>query len=198
MIKRKLLVCALASAALSASYAEESELSYTFVGIAYQTGEIIDEDFGGFGIGGSAAINDSIFVLGQYSSLTSDDEFFNGVGTDDIEATQFNFGVGFHTPIASNVDFVASLSYADAEFESSGLGVSEDGNGYLVSAGVRGKPTDVLEFGVSINYADIEDEGETGFGVLARFFAAPKISLGLAYGSADDVDTVSFDVRFDI
>ena len=196
MFKGKLLVCALASAALSTSYAEESELSYTFVGIAYQTGEIVDEDFGGFGIGGSAAINDSIFVLGQYSSLTSEDEFFYGFGTDGIEVTQFNFGVGFHTPIASNVDFVASLSYAYAEAKFAGL--SEDGNGYIVSAGVRGKPTDVLEFGASINYADIEDEGETGFGVSARFFAAPQISLGLAYGSSDDVDTVSFDVRLDI
>jgi hypothetical protein len=196
MFKRKLLIGALASVAACSSFAEDSDLSYTYVGVAYQTGEIVDEDFAGFGIGGSAAINDSIFVLGQYSSLISDDEFDVGFGAGDIEVTQFNFGIGFHTPMANNVDFVASLSYVDAEIEY--LGVTVDGNGYLLSLGVRGKPTDVLELSAAINYADIEDEGEAGYGVSARFFAAPKISIGLGYGSADDVDTISLDLRFDI
>lgn len=196
MFIKKLLIGALASSAACVVFAEDSNISYTYVGLAYQTGEVLDEDFSGFGIGGSTALSDAVFLIGQYSSLTSNDEYDVGFGYDDIEATQFNLGIGFHTPIEANVDFVAALSYADAEVEY--LGLTEDGNGYLVNAGVRAKPTDALEFGASINYADIEDEGETGYSLSARFFAVPKVSIGLGYGSADDVDTVSLDVRFDI
>jgi len=82
------------------------------------------------------------------------------------------------------------------EFEHPGL--RADGNGYVASAGVRGKPTDLLEFNAAVNYANIEDEGEAGYSFGARFFVAPKASFGATYGSADDVDTIGFDVRFDI
>lgn len=195
MFKEKLLIGTFASIVACSAIAEESKLSYSYVGLAYQTGEVLDEDFSGFGIGGSAALNESIFLIGNYSSLSSDDEFDLGAGPDDIDVTQFSFGVGFHTPINESIDFVAAIAYADAEVETSGF--SEDGNGYVVNAGVRGKPTDVLEFGASINYADIEDEGETGYSVSARYFVMPASSLGISYGSADDVDTVAFDFRFD-
>lgn len=198
MFNKRIMIGALASVAAFSSFAEEGGVSYTYVGIAYQTGDIVDEDFSGFGVGGSAAITDSVFVLAQYSSLTSDDEFdaVFGLGADEIDVTQFNFGIGFHTPITSDTDFFAAISYADVEAEYRGR--TADGNGYLVNAGVRTKPTDVLEFGASINYADIENETETGYSLSARFFTAPKVSIGLGYGSTDDVDIVSFDLRFDI
>ena len=196
MFKKKILISVLAGSTACLSFAKDNGLTYTYVGVGHLIGEVFDVDFAGFGISGSAAINASIFVIGQYSSLTSDDEFDLGFGADDIEVTQINFGLGFHTPIATNVDLVASLSYVDVKIES--FGITEDGNGYLVNAGVRGKPTDVLEFGASINYADIEDEGETSYGISARYFAAPQTSLGLGYESADDVDTISFDLRVDI
>lgn len=196
MFNKKLIIGALASVAACSSFAEGSGLSYTYIGLAYQTVEIDDEDGDGYAIAGSVAINDSVFLLGQYSLTASDDEFTDGTVIDDIELTQFSFGIGVHEPISTKTDFVASLSYVDAEVDFANQ--SADGNGYQVSAGVRAKPSDILEFGASINYADIEDEGEVGYSLSARIFAAPKISFGLGYGSADDVDAVSLDVRFDL
>ena len=196
MFTKQLIIGAIATTAAFNSYAEDSDLSYTYVGLAYQTGEVLNEDFSGFGVSGSAALNESIFVIGNYNRMTSDDKYNVGFGSDDIEVTQFDLGLGFHTPVAKNIDFVASLSYADAEIKY--FGNKADGNGYLLNAGIRAKPTEMLEFGAAINYADIEDDGETGYSLSARYFAAPTLSIGLGYGSADDIDTLSLDVRFDL
>lgn len=159
------------------------------------TGDIADVDFSGFGVYGSYALNDSFFVIGDYTSISSDDSFDFGFGVDDIEATQINVGFGFHTPISDATDFVATLSYADAEVEFFDL--TEDGNGYIMSAGVRAKPTQEIELQAFLNYADIEDGSETGYLLGARYFTMPTLSLGLNYGSSDDFDSFSFDVRFD-
>jgi hypothetical protein len=106
------------------------------------------------------------------------------------------WGVGFHTPINATVDFVSTLSFADAEIEFADE--SEDGNGYILAAGVRALPSDVLELSAFIDYADIEDGSETGYSLGARYFATPDVSLGLGYGSSDDFDAITFDVRFDM
>ena len=195
MIKKTLIVGALSSIVSLSALAADSPLSYSNAGIGYMTGDIADVDFSGFGVYGSYALNDSFFVIGDYTSISSDDSFDFGFGVDDIEATQINVGFGFHTPISDATDFVATLSYADAEVEFFDL--TEDGNGYIMSAGVRAKPTQEIELQAFLNYADIEDGSETGYLLGARYFTMPTLSLGLNYGSSDDFDSFSFDVRFD-
>jgi len=196
MFKKALIIGAISSIASFSVTAEEAALSYTHAGIGYETGDIADIDFSGFGIYGSKALNESFFLTGSYLSIESDDQFTDGPVTDDIEATGFNFGVGFHTPINSTVDFVSTLSYSDVEAEFADE--SEDGNGYILAAGVRALPSDVLELSAFIDYADIEDSSETGYSLGARYFTTPDISLGLGYGSSDDFDAITFDVRFDM
>lgn len=196
MFNKKLVVGVLASVASCFSFAEDSGLSYTHIGLSYQSVELLEEDGDGFAISGSMAINDSYFLLGQYSSAASDDEFTDGTVTDELELTTLGFGIGYHTAIATNTDFVTSLLFVDAEAEFAGA--SADGDGILIAAGVRAKPTKTLELGAAINYADIENESEVGYSLSARVFPAPTFSLGLGLGSADDVDTVSLDVRFDL
>ena len=216
MIKKTLIVGALSSIVSWSALAADSPLSYSHAGVGYMTGDIADVDFSGFGIYGSHALNDSFFVIGGYTSISSDDKFVIesgsgeiesgpgeiesgpgeiGSGSDDIEATQFSIGLGFHTPISDAIDFVATLSYADAEVEF--FDFTEDGNGYILSAGVRAKPTQEIELQAFLNYADIEDGSETGYLLGARYFTMPTLSLGLNYGSSDDFDSFSFDVRFD-
>lgn len=196
MFNKKLIIGALVSVAACSSFAEGNGLSYTYIGLGYQTGEIFDEDGDGYAVAGSVAINDSVFLLGQYSLIVSDDEFTIGAVIDEIELTQFSFGIGVHEPISTKTDFVASLSYVDAEVDFADQSVN--GSGYQVSAGVRAKPSDILEFGASIDYAAIQDEGEVGYSLSARVFTAPKLSIGLGYVSTDYVDAVSLDVRFDL
>ena len=195
MIKKTLIVGALSYIVSWSALSADSPLSYNHAGVGYMTGDIADVDFSGFGVYGSYALNDSFFVIGDYTSISSDDSFDFGFGVDDIEATQINVGFGFHTPISDATDFVATLSYADAEVEFFDL--TEDGNGYIMSAGVRAKPTQEIELQALLNYADIEDGSETGYLLGARYFTMPTLSLGLKYGSSDDFDSFSFDVRFD-
>jgi len=196
MFKKALIIGAISSIASFSLTAEEAALSYTYVGVGYETGDIADIDTSGFGIYGSKALNDSFFLIGSYLSIESDDQFTDGFVTDDIEATGFNIGIGFHTPINPTVDFVSTLSYSDVEVEFADE--SEDGNGYIIAAGVRAMPSDVLELSAFIDYADIEDGSETGYSFAARYFTTPDISLGLGYGSSDDFDAITFDIRFDI
>jgi hypothetical protein len=196
MFKKSLVIGVISSIASFSLAAEETSLSYTHAGIGYETGDIADIDFSGFGLYGSKALNDSFFLIASYLSIESDDQFTLGFATDDIEATGFNFGIGFHTPINSTVDFVSTLSYSDVELEFAGD--SEDGNGYVLAAGVRALPSDVLELSAFIDYADIEDGSETGYSLGARYFTTPDISLDLGYGSSDDFDAITFDVRFDL
>jgi len=196
MFKKALVIGVISSIASFSLTAEESALSYTYAGIGYETGDIADIDFSGFGIYGSKALNESFFITGSYLSIESDDQFIDGFVTDEIEATGFNLGIGFHTPINSTVDFVSTLSYADAEVEFADD--SEDGNGYILAAGVRALPSDVLELSAFIDYADVDGGSETGYSLGARYFTTPDISLGLGYGSSDDFDAITFDVRFDL
>ncbi|EAS46030.1 Outer membrane protein, porin family protein [gamma proteobacterium HTCC2207] len=196
MFKKALIIGAISSIASFSLTAEEAALSYTYVGVGYETGDIADIDTSGFGIYGSKALNDSFFLVGSYLSIESDDQFTDGFVTDDIEATGFNIGIGFHTPINPTVDFVSTLSYSDVEVEFADE--SEDGNGYIIAAGVRAMPSDVLELSAFIDYADIEDGSETGYSFAARYFTTPDISLGLGYGSSDDFDAITFDIRFDL
>jgi len=196
MFKKALIIGAISSIASFSLTAEEAALSYTYVGVGYETGDIADIDTSGFSIYGSKALNDSFFLEGSYLSIESDDQFTDGFVTDDIEATGFNIGIGFHTPINPTVDFVSTLSYSDVEVEFADE--SEDGNGYIIAAGVRAMPSDVLELSAFIDYADIEDGSETGYSFAARYFTTPDISLGLGYGSSDDFDAITFDIRFDL
>lgn len=196
MFKKALVLSAITSIASFSVMADESPLSYTYAGVGYMDGDIADVDFTGFSIYGSSAITDNLFLLGGYSDIESNDKFLVGSTADEIGAKAFTFGIGFHTPISPTVDFVSSLSYADAEVESADL--SEDGNGYVLAAGVRGMPTEVLELGAFIDYADIEDGSETGYELSARYFTTQDISVGLAFGSSDDFDALSLDIRFDL
>lgn len=189
MLRTKIAPLALTSLIAVSASAAESGMSYTYASLGYLQGEALDEDFSGFDGNVRIALNDSFFLAGSYTLLESDDKFFG----DEIDVTQYTLGAGFHTPIAENIDFVTSLSYAYFEAETSGF--EADGDGYLVSAGVRAMPTEILELSASLNYADIEDDGEFGYGLGARLFTTPILSFGLSYESADDVDTLGIDAR---
>lgn len=175
--------------ALSAA-ASENDLSYNYATLGYVQGEVVDEDFSGYQADVSVGVSKNFFLTGNYSLLESDDKFFG----DEIDATLYTLGAGYHTPIMESVDFVTSLSYSYAEVETSGF--KEDGDGYLLEAGVRAMPTKILELAASINYEEIDDDGDTGFSLGARVFAAPKVSIGLSYDYVEDVDVFGVDARF--
>lgn len=196
MLNKNLFIGALAFFAAATCHAEDTGLSYTYVDLTYQQGDSDGFDLSGYRVGGSAAISDSFFLSGEYRLLVSDDELQIGPFSDDIELTQYHIGVGFHLPIVTNTDFVTSLFYS--RYETEFLTFGDDSDGLLATAGVRSKPADIVELGLSVNYSRTHGESETEHEVSARFFVIPKISIGLSYGATDHIDTTLVDVRFDI
>lgn len=185
-----------ASALLAAAPAAAFEMSYDTFSIGYEQVEIADIDFSGFSFAGTAALNERIFVLGAYTTVESDDEYGSiFAGFDTVDANVKQLGIGAHSPVSDNVDFVASISYVEEELESTVA--SADGDGYSLSAGIRARPTRMTELSAAVTRSEIEDEGDTGYAVGGRIFVSPAASIGLAFSSADDVDGTTVSVRFD-
>ena len=93
--------------------------------------DIVDVDGDGFGVGGSFEVGESMFVTAGYS--TADFDF-------DIDLDQLSFGLGVHTPIGDNVDFVGTVSYVSVE--ASAFGFSEDDERGAARASLDGHRAD--------------------------------------------------------
>ncbi|MCI0517108.1 MAG: hypothetical protein L0Y45_04665, partial [Woeseiaceae bacterium] len=107
-----LLLMGMSAGAMAQGAANSSGLNYTYAEIGY--GQVNfdspDIDGDGFSIGGSFALTDQFHLFGGYA--TTDLDF-------DVDATNFDLGFGFNTPLADNIDVVATLSYVYVELEAS-------------------------------------------------------------------------------
>ena len=93
MFNKKPLIGALVSIVSSTSFANDSEISYTYGNLEYNRVSIPapdfrNIDFDGINLSGSAAINESIFVLGRYTLLELDEEDEDGFTFNDLESSQ--------------------------------------------------------------------------------------------------------------
>lgn len=191
---KQILVTVLTFMICTAAWADVSPFSYSYLNVGYFNAEVLDEDFAGLGVSGSIEVGENFYLLASYGQLDSDDDYDLGLGPDEIEYREATIGAGFYLPIAELVDFVASLQYAEAEVDYAGLTV--DGNGYLAAAGIRAMASDSVELNASVNYADIENEGETGYSIGGIYYFTNRIGFGLSYSSADDVDSFGAGFRF--
>ena len=136
---------AVLTALLLASPVMADGLSYNFIEGAYARVEldddIVDVDGDGFGIGGSFEINENFFGFAGYSSA----EFDFGVDLNQLDA-----GIGYHTGISANTDFVATLAYVRAEVDA-GLFGSVDEDGWGASIGLRSMVSDRVELNGAIS-----------------------------------------------
>ncbi len=139
--------------------------------------DIVDVDGDGFGVGGSFEVGESMFVTAGYS--TADFDF-------DIDLDQLSFGLGVHTPIGDNVDFVGTVSYVSVE--ASAFGFSEDDDGFGASVGIRAMVSDAVELAGGINYIDLSDSGDdTSFGGSAWYYFNDQFAVGLQVEFGDDI-----------
>ena len=125
----KTLLAAALLAATSFSAQASDKLSYSFVEADYMQSNVDDQDFDGFninptlvgwGLKGSFAVADKFYVFGGYSSgkddlLAVDEVDFSAEL--DASVDRWNIGLGFHTPISSNTDFVAELGYVQYDYK---------------------------------------------------------------------------------
>ena len=197
MIRNSVLTAIVIGCFSGVVFADESPLSYDYVGVGYLDIDVDGAGFSGFGVFGSTSITESAFIYGDYATAESNDKYGTYYFSDNIDINELNFGFGFHVPVNATTDFVGTIAYVKAEIEADAASFSAEGKGHVLSVGARTRATNKLELEFVISHADIEDTTETGYGFDARFYANKQASFGLGYATSDDVDTIGFDVKFD-
>jgi long-subunit fatty acid transport protein len=185
MLRSSIVVLLIAfSASVSA---EDFDYNYFSLGYGIIDFDNVNADGDGFNLGGSYAINESFHVFADYSSANLDNN---------IDATGFGAGIGWHTSLSDVVDLVAGLSYEYVEIDVPGIGNPDD-NGLGLGVGLRFAASDVLELNAGIEYVDLSDSGsDTGFGVGGLYDVTDAFSIGLGGNWSDDASSYTLSGRF--
>ncbi len=175
--------------------AHASDLSYSYAEGGFGRMEIdgIDPDGEGFFIGGSMGFGTNWLAYVEYGSA----DFEEG----GVEATidELQLGFGGHFPMSERVDFVGKLAYLDQSIEVDvpGLGsVSDDENGFMLSAGVRGRALEKLDLMAALEYVDVGEEDDTGLALRGVYDFTDMFSLGGRIDYADDSSQYGIFARF--
>lgn len=162
-MKRSLL--ALALLAMLPLSAQAGDLSYSYVELGYNRASIdgVDADPDGFSLKGSAALGTSFYVFGSYFQGSDSIEDL------DLDYDQTQLGLGYHHALSDRSDFLAEVSYLNANAEVDGFD-DVDGDGYRVSAGFRGLLADNFEGYVKGNWTDGSDVDGDFSGTLGAQF----------------------------
>jgi hypothetical protein len=96
-------------------------------------------DGDGFEIGGSYELNDDFFLFGEWQDRNLD---FG------IDGRMWEIGGGWHSAMSDTLDFVATLSFLDAEVDLGNFSADDDGLG--LGAGLRARINDSFEIDAGI------------------------------------------------
>jgi hypothetical protein len=166
-------------------YAQDAGPKYTYIEGGYTAIDIddFDEDGDLWGVGGSLALTDMLFLSGGFAS--------GDVG--DVDLTQAFVGLGLNVALNDTTDFVAEAGVAYAEVEFGPF--DEDDEGLGLSAGVRSMITPQFELNGGISYVDIADDDETALyaGAVYSFTDMFAGTLGVSFG--DDATSYGIGVR---
>jgi hypothetical protein len=170
------IVTALVSLSLPCAVSA-ADFDYTFVDAGLVNTELdagpFDVDGDGLGVSGSIGISDSMHIVAGYSDVGYD---FS------VDSTSWNVGLGFHTDINDDLDFVADVSYIDVQVDTPFGSADDDGLG--VGAGIRFHAGEKVELDASLQYVDLE-ESDTVLNVGGRFYFNDSFALNAGISDAD-------------
>lgn len=163
------------------------DMNYSFVELDWINTDVDNGPSGdGFYLDGSVGFADHFFVFADYASQS----------VDVIDIDALSVGIGGHFGIAENLDLVGRVGYS--ELDLSAPGFSADADGYLVSAGLRGRVADQFEMEAHIIYRDLGNQGgdETAYSLGGRYHFSDMFAFGAEYQFGEDADTLFAGVRF--
>ena len=178
--------------ALSASAAAQ-DFDYNYLSLGYERVTLddgtFDVDGDGIGLNGSFEIGESFFVFGGYGMAE-----FEEAGIE-VDADTLSIGLGWHTALSNEVDFVAGLSYEYIDL--SALGISVDDNGIGLGVGLRFAASDAIEVNGGIDYVDYSDGGDdTTFGLGMLYSVSDNVDIGVRGEWGDDSSAYGINGRF--
>ena len=131
-----------------------------------------------------------MFLVGSFANQEADLELFG----DTAESDTISIGVGYHSPINENTDFVGSAQYIDYEADIYGTEVDDDG--YSLSGGIRSMVSDTVELSAGVMHVSDGDDSETGITLGAAVNVSASIALIVNYLNIDSDDAIGLGVRF--
>ncbi len=166
--------------------AQAEDMSYSYVDLGWLSTDIDNGPTAdGFGLRGSIGFAENFFAFAEYSN-----QQVSGVDVD-----QYAVGLGGRFGISENVDLVGRAGYIQADASSGGFSIDDDG--YLVSAGIRGRVADGFELEGHVIHRDFGGgSDDTSVAVGGRYFFTENFAVGAEYEMADDANTILAGVRF--
>ncbi len=170
--------------------AAAESFDYTYLEGGYVSTELdvgpIDVDGDGLGVRGAYAFADDWYA---FAGLADQEFDFN------VDGTQFNAGVGWHTPLNETADILAEVSYVSVELDSGFANADEDGFG--LGVGLRARAWENVELEAGIAYVDLDDS-DTSVNLDGRYYLTQKVAVGLGLSFSDDATgwTLGFRAEF--
>jgi len=169
-----------------ASHAEA--MSYSFIDLGYIETDIdgTSSNADGFALRGSVGFAEQYFAFAEYSNQS--------VSGADID--QIAVGLGGHYGLSDNLDLVGRAGWFNVD--ASGSGGSFDDDGYLVSAGLRGKVGTSVELEASVIYSDLGGSigDDTTFAVAGRYYFTRNFAVGAEYQDDGDSSAILLGGRY--
>jgi hypothetical protein len=179
---------ALAGSLLLASVplaAHAEDMSYSYVNLDYADVDPDDAPSGdGPSLRGSVGFADHYFAFAEYGMFD----------IDVVDIDLMAVGLGGHFGLNDNIDFVARAGYVQVDISVPGFSDSQDG--WLVSAGLRGRVGNHVELEGSVMQRDLGDGGDdTVFTVGGRYHFNDLFAIGAEYQTSSDVNIAYAGVR---
>lgn len=181
-----LVICGSAGAA---------DLSYTYVDLNLVK-DNASPAFDGFGLAGSYAFSDSLFLSARYQSVTSD-EIDVGFGSGTIDVRGYLIGAGWHAAVSDGSDFVAQLAYlhGDADSHVPGAAFSLSDSGYDAGIGIRSLVTPALELNVGWDYSHSDSGGSSTLSSVGGIYSFDAFGVRIAFLSDSEDTTTELGIR---
>lgn len=232
-MKLSKLPLAIAGAALlpATSFAAK-DVSYTYIEGHYVIQNIDffeeDNDFNnyleevdngdGFGVKGSFAFNDSIFIYGKYSKTNADFTFVSDSGVvvpQDEDIATMKAGVGFAKRVNRDLDFITRVAYVDLDYGEVSLGADDNeinefddidnafrdnfddsSDGFEVDAGLRGQVLHWLEASGGVRYTRLNTGDNVSLFGSALFEFNQNFGVNVGMDLGDKLSTYHVGLRF--
>jgi hypothetical protein len=183
-MKHSAAIFSFLSISMLPALAHAQEFSYTYVDVALVNTEIdlgsINIDGDGLAVTGAFKLDERFFAVASYTDQDYDFSFSGSV---------FSIGVGYHADLGNNFDFVADLSYVDADVITS-FG-SNGENGFDIGAGIRTRLARKFELEARLGYIDVAGS-DTVLGVKGRYYFSDGFAV--IGGITDNDDSLGWSV----
>lgn len=177
-MKRHILAFALAAAMPFAASAADG-IKYNYVQGGYVATNTDTGDADGWGLEGSAALNQNFHLFGSFANQELKD-------FDDVDFDQWRAGIGYNRQVSQRMDLLTRVAY-----EKFDAGNGLDADGYSVEAGVRGAMTPMLEGYALAGYEDGDEFDGDFYGRLGA-----QVKFNPNWGVAADVKFADGDTQW--